>query len=102
VDGLSEKWDQGVPTEWEGGVEDMDQKIPLIFTRVASASTHCINTVSFINSVIGDRQFDCSGMGTGKKGVPWVVTTASTNTKQREGECTALVVCKLTYHLFRK
>jgi hypothetical protein len=82
--------------EWEGylgyhDVENMVQTIPLILARVVSASPRGVNTISFINCGIGNRKFDCSGMGTGQVGVPWMVTTASTNAKQREGECTGLV-----------
>ncbi len=71
---------------------------------------NCVNSgipgshypVSLINSIVGDRQFDCSGMGSGEIGIQWMCAAgASTNIGESVEEQLGLVVCKVTFNQFQ-
>jgi hypothetical protein len=107
VDGLNERWENGVSTDWEGqlgyhDVEDMDRTIPFIINHVGSGRNSSGDTTSYINSIVGDQQFDCSGMGSGDVGTPWMCTNNTSTTSQEILPETGLVVRTVAFNDFRK
>jgi hypothetical protein len=101
---ISQLASRGQRAEWEGSLgyhdmEDKDQTTPLIMNRVNSGIPGSHYPVSLINSIVGDRQFDCSGMGSGEIGIQWMCAAgASTNIGESVEEQLGLVVRKVTFN----
>jgi hypothetical protein len=57
VDGLDDRWDQGVPSTWEGELGDFEE---------GDVRTHSAPyAIQTLNSPAEFRNFDLSGMGAG-------------------------------------
>jgi hypothetical protein len=77
--------------------------IPSILNRVNSGINGSHSKVSLINSIVGNLQFDCSGMGSGDFGIPWMCAiSASTNAEKNLRESSGLVISKVPFNQFRK
>ena len=104
VDGLDEKWESGVPSEWEGELGDQDDEDiehygePFALQRLHSPAAR--------------RQYDTSGIGVGKDGIVSVEEECETTntyssdssnegTVYHESEGTVKEVRKLSLTFFR-
>ena len=57
IDGLDEKWDNGVPSEWEGELRHLDDEDVQRYVRLFALQQ--------LHSPAARQQYDTSGMGIG-------------------------------------